>query len=238
MDKTTEYRRRLEDIRGRIAAAARRGGRDPEAVTLLAVSKTFPAGAVRALAEAGQRAFAESYAQEAEAKQADLADLALDWHFIGPLQSNKAGRVAAAFPWVHSVDRAKIGRALERHRAGQPPLNVCLQVNVSGEASKSGCAPEEARELAVLLRDDCPHLRLRGLMAIPAPGAGPEDSRPAFRRLAGLLAELREAVPGPPWDTLSMGMSGDFEVAVEEGATHVRVGSALFGERAYPGNAD
>ncbi|KPV39543.1 hypothetical protein AN478_10350 [Thiohalorhabdus denitrificans] len=238
MDESSAYGRRVADIRERIAAAARRGGRDPGAVTLLAVSKTFPAEAVRALAEAGQRAFAESYVQEAEAKQAELADLSLDWHFIGPLQSNKAGRVATAFPWVHSVDRAKIARALDRHRTGQPPLDVCLQVNISDEASKSGCAPEEAPALATRIRDECPHLRLRGLMAIPAPGATSEESRPAFRRLAGLLAELRETVPGPPWDTLSMGMSGDFEVAVEEGATHVRVGSALFGERTYPGKTD
>jgi hypothetical protein len=221
----------LADVRARMAAAARGAGRDPAAITLLAVSKTFPPEAVRALAGCGQRAFAESYAQEALDKLDALGDLALEWHFIGPLQSNKAKLVAPGFALVHSVDRLKIARALDRHRAGLPPLDVCLQVNVSGEASKSGCAPEAVAELAAQVAADCPNLRLRGLMAIPAQGPSPEASRPAFRRLGELLQGLREGGPAAPWDVLSMGMSGDYEVAIEEGATHVRVGSALFGER-------
>jgi hypothetical protein len=222
---------RLDGIRERIRAAAAAAGRDPAGVTLIAVSKTFPAAAVRALAAAGQRAFGESYAQEAADKQDALADLDLEWHFIGPLQSNKAKLVAPRFDWVHSVDRAKIARALERHRAesGQP-MDTCLQVNVSGEAAKSGCDPEALAGLAETVAAECPHLRLRGLMAIPAATG---DPRPAFERLAGLLADLRaRGVPGE-WDSLSMGMSNDFETAIACGATHVRVGTALFGGRDY-----
>ncbi|MFA9461533.1 YggS family pyridoxal phosphate-dependent enzyme [Thiohalorhabdus methylotrophus] len=233
MSERTAYSGTLADIRHRIAEAAARSGREADEVTLLAVSKTFPASAIRALSEAGQRVFAESYAQEATAKQAELADLDLEWHFIGPLQSNKARPVAERFSWVHSVDRAKIARTLNRHREGQPPLNVCLQVNVSGEESKSGCRPEEIPELVGVTLQECPNLRLRGLMAIPAPGAQAEASRPAFRQLARLADELRGGFPEAAWDTLSMGMSRDFEVAVKEGATHVRVGSALFGARSY-----
>lgn len=197
----------------------------------MAVAKTFPAAAIRTLVEAGQRRFAESYAQEAAAKQAELDDLDLEWHFVGPLQSNKAGSIAERFALVHSVDRIKVARALSRHRAEGAPLDVCLQVNVSGEASKSGCAPEEAPELAARIAGECPGLRLRGLMAIPSLGPNAEAARPAFRHLAGLRGQLRERVPEPPWDILSMGMSPDFETAIEEGATHVRVGSALFGTR-------
>ena len=225
--------RNLGKVRERMAAAAGRAGREPAEVTLLAVSKTFGAGAVRALAGAGQRAFAESYVQEAMDKLDATADLDLEWHFIGPLQSNKAKLVAPGFAFVHSVDRLKIARVLDRHRAGLPPLDICLQVNVSGESSKSGCAPGDLAGLAAAVAAECPNLRPRGLMAIPAPGTDPEDSRPAFRRLAALLAGLRQEGPEAPWDVLSMGMSSDFEVAIEEGATHVRVGSALFGERDY-----
>lgn len=225
--------RNLAAVRARMADATRRAGRDPEAVELLAVAKTFGAEAVRALAAAGQRAFAESYAQEAMDKLDATADLDLEWHFVGPLQSNKARLVAPGFAFVHSVDRAKIARALDRHRAALPPLDVCLQVNVSGEASKSGCAPGDLAGLAAEVAEACPNLRLRGLMTLPAPGETPEDSRPAFRYLRELLEGLRRDGPEAPWDALSMGMSGDFEVAIEEGASHVRVGSALFGERAY-----
>ena len=224
---------RLAAVRTRIEAAAGRAGRRPEDITLLAVSKTQSAEAVRALADAGHRAFAESYAQEAADKQAATADLDLEWHFVGPLQSNKAKLVAPAFAMVHSVDRLKTARALDRHRPESAPLDICLQVNVSGEASKSGCRPDELTGLARAVAEECPRLRPRGLMAIPAPGESPEAVRPAFRRLAGLLAALREEDPAAPWDVLSMGMSGDFEVAIEEGATHVRVGTALFGERRY-----
>ena len=233
MTDDADIQARLAAIRDRIAAAAARAGREPAAVQLLAVSKTFPAEAVRALAAAGQRAFAESYAQEAVDKQDATAALDLEWHFIGPLQSNKAKLVAPRFALVHSVDRLKIARALDRHRSDGLPLDICLQVNVSGESSKSGCDPEALPELAATVAAECPRLRLRGLMAIPAPGADAEAARPAFRRLRELLERLRADGPDAPWDVLSMGMSRDFEVAVEEGATHVRVGSALFGERDY-----
>jgi hypothetical protein len=230
---SSEFPTRLAAIRERMAAAAARAGRAAEEVHLLAVSKTFPAEAVRGLAAAGQRVFAESYAQEAVDKQDATADLDLEWHFIGPLQSNKAKLVAPRFAMVHSVDRLKIARALDRNRGEALPLDVCLQVNVSGEESKSGCLPDALPELAAAVAAECPRLRLRGLMAIPAPGADAEASRPAFRRLRELLDQLRTEGPEAPWDVLSMGMSGDFEVAIEEGATHVRVGSALFGERHY-----
>ena len=222
---------RLDQVRARMTSAAQRAGRDPDTIHLLAVAKTYPAEAIRALTQAGQIRFAESYAQEAADKMNALADLDVEWHFVGPLQSNKAKLVAPSFHWVHSVDRIKTARALERHSTEGAPLNICLQVNVSGEASKAGCAPEDLGELAEAVAAECPRLRLRGLMAIPAPGADPEAVRPAFRRLAAIRAELAESGPEAPWDTLSMGMSHDFEVAIEEGATHVRVGSALFGER-------
>ena len=221
----------LAAVRTRMEAAARRSGRNPATVRLLAVSKTFPATAVRALAEAGHKAFAESYAQEAVDKLDATADLDLEWHFIGPIQSNKAKLVAPGFAFVHSVDRLKTARALDRYREGLPPLDICLQVNVSGEAAKSGCAPEALNELARQVTAECPRLRLRGLMTLPAATADPETTRPAFRELAGLLGTLRRDGPAAPWDVLSMGMSNDYEVAIEEGATHVRVGSALFGER-------
>jgi pyridoxal phosphate enzyme (YggS family) len=219
----------LQAVKQRIATACAAAGRDPAAVTLLAVSKTWPAGPVREAAAAGQCAFGESYVQEAIPKQAALADLGLEWHFIGPLQSNKTRLVAEEFSWVHSVERLKIAERLAAQRpAHLPPLNVCVQVNVSGETSKSGCAPEEApalcRAVAAL-----PKLRLRGLMAIPEPT---EESALARRRFA-LLRELRDtlAADGLVLDTLSMGMSHDMEAAIMEGATLVRVGTAIFGER-------
>ncbi len=222
---------RLEGVRDRIERSASRAGRDPEEIALVAVAKTFPAAAIRTLAAAGQHRFAESYVQEAAAKQAELEDLDLEWHFVGPLQSNKAVSVAEHFALIHSVDRLRVARALDRYRTKRAPLDVCLQVNISGEVSKSGCAPEEAPELASRIAGECPGLRLRGLMAIPAPSPNPEAARPAFRRLADLQRRLRERAPQSPWDMLSMGMSADFETAIEEGATHVRVGSALFGTR-------
>lgn len=228
---TDQLAANLARVRGRMEAAAQKAGRDAAGIRLLAVSKTFPATVVRALAEAGQRAFAESYAQEAVDKLDATADLDLEWHFVGPLQSNKAKLVAPGFAFVHSVDRIKIARALDRHRQGLPPLDICLQVNVSGEAAKSGCTPQGLTHLAQQVAAECPNLRLRGLMSIPAVAATPEAARPAFRQLAGLLATLRREGPEAPWDVLSMGMSNDFEIAIEEGATHVRVGSALFGER-------
>jgi hypothetical protein len=200
-------------------------------VALLAVSKTWPAAAVREAVAAGQCAFGESYVQEAVAKIAVLHDLAAEWHFIGPLQSNKTRPVAENFAWVHSVERFKVAERLAAQRPpGMPPLNVCLQVNVSGESSKSGCAPESAPELARAVVQ-LPNLRLRGLMAIPEPT---EDLALARRRFAG-LRELRDRLvaDGLPLDTLSMGMSHDLEAAIMEGATLVRVGTAIFGERNY-----
>lgn len=208
--------------------AVRASGRNPDDVTLVAVSKTFPADAIRAAAACGQRHFGENYVQEARAKQEQLTDLDLVWHFIGPIQSNKTREIARHFDWVHGIEREKIARRLSEQRpAGMPPLNACIQVNVSGEASKSGVSPDEACELAGQL-SRLPGLKLRGLMAIPEPGG---DPRPRFRLLRELMSGLNAI--GLELDTLSMGMSGDFELAIAEGATLVRVGSAIFGKRNY-----
>ncbi len=221
---------RLQAVRSRIAAAARLAERDASTVRLIAVSKTFPAEAILALRDAGQREFGESYLQETVGKQAELASVDLVWHFIGPLQSNKTRLVAEAFQWVHSVDRAKIAERLAAQRPDHlPPLDVCLQVNVSGEASKSGVAPGELPALAEVVAR-LPRLRLRGLMAIPEPTSDAALQRSRFRH----LRELRDALVSlvGPLDTLSMGMSDDLESAILEGATMVRVGRALFGDRA------
>jgi hypothetical protein len=221
----------LQETRGRIARACAAAGRPVESVTLLCVSKTFGADAVREAAAAGERCFGENYVQEAVDKVAALADLRerLEWHLIGPLQSNKTRIVAETFDWVHTVDRLRIAQRLSDQRpAHLPPLSVCLQVNISGEASKSGFAPAEvadvARSVAVL-----PRLALRGLMAIPEPAATPEAQRVPHRALRDLLERLKR--DGLALDTLSMGMSADLEAAVAEGATIVRVGSAIFGSR-------
>lgn len=226
----------LQAVKRRIIEACSRAGRDPADITLLAVSKTFPSGALREAHTAGQRGFGESYVQEALAKQAALADLDLEWHFIGPMQSNKTKPVAEHFAWVHSVERLRIAERLAAQRpAGLPPLNVCVQVNVSGEASKSGCAPDEAPDLCRAVAQ-LPNLRLRGLMAIPEPGAGSAAENSALaRRQFGLLRHLRERInqAGLALDTLSMGMSHDLEDAIMAGATIVRVGTAIFGERYY-----
>ena len=214
----------LASIRRRIESAAR--GRS---VTLVAVGKAQPPGALRALADAGQRAFGENYVQEALAKQRTLADLPLEWHFIGPLQSNKCRDVARGFAWLQSLDREKLVAPLARHRApGVPPLNVLLQVNIDDESSKSGCRPEQVAALARAVAEE-PRLSLRGLMAVPAPHPDRERRRAAFRRMRALFDELRAAHGSV--DTLSLGMSDDFELAIEEGATLVRVGTALFGPR-------
>ena len=219
----------LQAVHARIAAAARAAGRDEKDISLLAVSKTWPAGHVREAAAAGQRAFGENYVQEGVAKVAELAPLGLDWHFIGPLQSNKTRPVAEHFDWVHSIERMKITERLAEQRpAGLAPLNVCLQVNVSGEASKSGCAPAEAIALAKAIAA-LPNLRLRGLMCIPEPVEDIQAQRRPFRQLRELYEQLRG--DGLPLDTLSMGMSHDIEAAIAEGATMVRVGTAIFGER-------
>lgn len=227
-----ELRQRLAYVRQRLAAAARAAGRDPASVGLVAVSKTQTAAAVRVLAEAGQRDFGENYLQEALAKRQALADLPLVWHFIGPLQSNKTREVAEAFDWVHSVDRVKIARRLSEQRpADLPPLQICLQVNVSGEASKSGCMPEALPALAAEVRS-LPRLQLRGLMALPAPPRAGEDPRRPFAQLRALLEGLQ--AQGHALDTLSMGMSEDAEAAIAEGAHWVRIGTALFGPRPLP----
>jgi pyridoxal phosphate enzyme (YggS family) len=225
---------RLDAVHQRIESACAQAGRAGGSVRLLAVSKTQPADAVRAAFGAGQRAFGENYVQEALDKIAALADLRarLEWHLIGPLQSNKTRPVAEAFDWVHSVDRLKIAQRLSEQRPpGLPPLQVCLQVNVSGEASKSGLAPAELPEVARAVAA-LPRLRLRGLMSIPAPAQGFEAQRAPHRALRELLAALN--AQGLALDTLSMGMSDDLEAAVAEGATLVRVGTAVFGARPAP----
>ena len=213
--------------------AAAEVGRAPEAVRLLAVSKTFDSAAVRELAACGQREFGENYLQEALEKQAALADLPLVWHFIGPIQSNKTRPIAENFSWVHSVDRLKIAERLSAQRPpGLPPLQVCIEVNVSGETSKGGVAVAELPALAEAVAK-LPRLRLRGLMAIPAPTSDPAAQRAAFRQVRKAYEAL--AARGFALDTLSMGMSADLEAAIQEGATIVRVGTALFGERTYLG---
>jgi pyridoxal phosphate enzyme (YggS family) len=224
----------LDEVRGRIGAGCTAAGRSPQHVTLLAVSKTFPAEAVRQALAAGQHSFGENYVQEALAKIEALVDrrAEIEWHLIGPLQSNKTRVVAEAFDWVHTVDRLKIAERLSAQRpAGLAPLNVCLQVNVSGEDSKSGASFDElpalARAVAAL-----PGLRLRGLMSIPEPADDLATQRMPHRRLKKALEELRDQ--GLALDTLSMGMSADLEAAVLEGATIVRVGSAIFGSRPRP----
>jgi pyridoxal phosphate enzyme (YggS family) len=197
---------------------------------LLAVSKTQPAEAVAALASWGQRAFGENYVQEAIAKRSALRALDLEWHLIGHLQSNKCREAAEHFDWVQSVDRARLVEALDRHRPGdRPRLNVLVQVNADREPGKSGCAPEEIDTLARAIAA-APRLRLRGLMAIPEPSPDFDQRRQGFRRLREWFDALR--VEFPDIDTLSMGMSEDYVIAAEEGATMVRVGSALFGPRA------
>ncbi len=219
----------LQAVRARIAAAAQLAGRAVEDIRLLAVSKTFPPERIREAALAGQTAFGENYLQESLDKITALRDLGLEWHFIGPLQSNKTRPVAEHFSWVHGIERLKIAERLSAARgAGRPPLQVCIQVNVSGEASKSGVSPGDAaalaRSVAVL-----PNLRLRGLMAIP----DPTEDMALARRPFATLRELRDVLnrDGLELDTLSMGMSHDLEAAILEGATIVRVGTAIFGER-------
>ncbi|MGE5320357.1 MAG: YggS family pyridoxal phosphate-dependent enzyme [Hyphomicrobiaceae bacterium] len=220
---------RLRAVQARIAGAAAAAARNPVDVCLLAVSKTFDAVAVRALAACGQREFGENYVQEALRKQAALGDLPLVWHFIGPIQSNKTRAIAENFSWVHSVDRLKIAERLSAQRPpGLPPLQLCIEVNVSGEASKGGVVPAELPALATAVAM-LPGLQLRGLMAIPAPTADVAAQRAAFRQVRELFDGLRAR--GLALDTLSMGMSADLDAAILEGATIVRIGTALFGER-------
>lgn len=226
---TDAFSTRLDGLLARIAVAAEQVGRVDQ-VRLLAVGKTRPADELAVLAAAGQRAFGENYVQEAAAKQAALADLALEWHLIGALQSNKCADAARLFDWVQTIDRDKLLPLLDRARpAGRPPLNLLIQVNIDDEASKSGCRPDQVRALAARIRG-FERLRLRGLMAIPAPNPDPARRRAAFAAMRGLFDAI--ATEHPDIDTLSIGMSEDFELAIAEGATLVRIGTALFGPRA------
>lgn len=219
----------LQAVRGRIERAARLAGRQSRDIALLAVSKTFPAEYIAQACAAGQREFGENYVQEAVEKITLLAGLPLEWHFIGPIQSNKTGLIAQHFQWVHSVERERIAQRLNAARPpGLPPLNVCIQINVSGEAGKSGVAPGEEAALADAIAR-LPRLRLRGLMTIPEPSPDAALRRRRFARLRELKDAL--AARGYPLDTLSMGMSDDLEAAIAEGATLVRVGTAIFGKR-------
>ena len=235
----------LKQIRERIAQTCQRAGRQADSVLLIAVSKTFPAEAVVQAANAGQRHFGENYLQEAVDKIARVKEMApalsdgdvdansLIWHFIGPLQSNKTRAVAEHFDWVHSIEREKVARRLSEQRPAQlPPLNVCIQVNVSGEKTKSGVTPEEALPLAAVIAE-LPNLRLRGLMSIPEATDDVSLQRQRFARLRSLLQQLNQVrtASQPALDTLSMGMSADMEAAILEGATMVRIGTAIFGSR-------
>jgi hypothetical protein len=224
-------------VRSRIAVAARRAGRDPATVTLLAVSKAQPAAAVRAAYALGLRAFGENYVQECIAKAGELSALpGIEWHLIGPLQGNKARLAAECFTWVQSVDRIKIAERLAAVRdARAAPLNVCVQVNISGETSKSGVAPAQALALAHAIAT-LPRIALRGFMGIAEATPDSAQQRAQFRVLRELFDTAR--ADGLALDTLSMGMSADLEAAIAEGATLVRIGTALFGERAYPARAD
>jgi pyridoxal phosphate enzyme (YggS family) len=218
----------LQAVKNRIVIAAKAAGRPVSEIALLAVSKTFSADAVIEAADAGQRNFGENYLQEGlekiDAVRTRRPDLMLEWHFIGPIQSNKTRSIAEHFDWVHSVDREKIAQRLSEQRPPHlPPLNICLQVNISGEASKSGIAPDQAAALARSIAA-LPRLRLRGLMAIPAPADNMEQQRQPLRALRELAQALQ-------LDTLSMGMSDDLEVAVAEGANILRIGTAIFGKR-------
>lgn len=219
----------MQAVHAAIDQAAAMAQRDAAQISLLAVSKTVSAAVMREAYSAGQKAFGENYVQEALDKMRELRDLPLEWHFIGPIQSNKTRAIAESFSWVHSVDRLKIAERLSEQRpANFPPLNVCLQVNVSGEASKGGVAPAEAEPLAQAIAI-LPRLRLRGLMAIPAPADKLAVQRAAFTRMRELLMRMNSA--GLKLDTLSMGMSHDLTAAILEGATIVRVGTAIFGSR-------
>lgn len=223
----SQIQQRLDAVRDRIRLAETAAGRRRDSVRLIAVSKTQPAEAIAAAYYCGQREFGENYVQEALAKQEKLAHFDIGWHFIGPIQSNKTKLIAAHFSWVHSVDRIKIAERLSDQRPkGLPPLNVCIQVNISGEATKSGAALEELDELVRAIAA-LPRLRVRGLMAIPAPTDEIDLQRASFRS----LRQAAERLGDLGLDTLSMGMSDDLEAAIMEGSTMVRIGTALFGPR-------
>lgn len=216
-------------VRERIAAACKAAGRPADTVRLLAVTKTFGVGAIARAMASGVSEFGENYFQEAVAKISQLPRAGVTWHFIGPIQSNKTRGIAETFDWVHGIDRPKIAQRLSDQRpAGLAPLQVCVQVNISGEASKSGCAPEEAESLCRAVAE-LPRLELRGLMAIPAPEESGRDLRADYRSLRDLFESLRRS--GLQVDTLSAGMSDDLEMAIEAGSTLVRIGTAIFGKR-------
>jgi pyridoxal phosphate enzyme (YggS family) len=231
------YEKAWQVVKSRIARAAQEVGRDPAAIRLLAVTKEQPPAAIRAAYALGQRAFGENYVQEAVTKAAALSDLPdIEWHLIGPLQSNKGRAAAQTCAWVHTIDRAKIAERLSSARSdAQPPLDVCVQVNISGEPSKSGVAPQDALALLAAVAA-LPRLRLRGLMGIAEPTPDQRVQRAQYRRLRELIEAARAA--GLRLDTLSMGMSGDLEAAIAEGATIVRVGTALFGARSTHGERE
>ena len=222
---------RLQTVKSRIAQAARNAGRNPEDILLLAASKTNPPEKLREAWEAGQTVFGENYLQEGLIKIRALADLPIEWHFIGPIQSNKTKPIAENFSWAHSVDREKIAVRLSSARPESlPPLQVCVQVNVSGEVTKSGIAPEKALELAAFV-NQLPHLKLRGLMAVPELTSATALQREQFQIMRKLFDQLKQE--GFDIDTLSMGMSEDMDNAIAEGATIVRIGTAIFGPRRY-----
>jgi hypothetical protein len=219
----------MQAVHTAIAQAALVAGRNAAEISLLAVSKTMPASLIREAYNAGQTAFGENYLQEALDKMQELSDLPLEWHFIGPIQSNKTRLIAENFSWVHSVDRLKIAERLSEQRpANLPPLNVCLQINVSGEASKGGIHPDEAVAMASAIAH-LPQLKLRGLMAIPAPAEGLDAQREPFAKIHNILIILNNY--GLNLNTLSMGMTHDLTAAIMEGATIVRIGTAIFGSR-------
>ena len=225
----TKLERNISEVDRRIRAAERASGRATGAVSLLAVSKTQPSELVRQAHELGLSAFGENYAQEMAEKAAALADLPLSWHFIGPIQSNKTALIAEVSDWVHSIDRLKVARRLSEQRPnGKAPLNVLVQINTSNEDSKSGIRPDAALELMAAI-NELPGLRLRGLMTIPAATTNRTEQREPFRQLRELMNQLSGSLP--QLDTLSMGMSGDLEAAVSEGANIVRVGTDIFGAR-------
>jgi len=231
--KTSDIQESLAAVQSQVEASAQKAGREPTSVQLLAVSKKKPLALIEAAWQAGQRAFGENYVDEGlekiQAFRNSHPDWPAEWHFIGSIQSRKAASIATHFNWAHSVDRLKVAQKLSQHRPTTlPPLSVCLQVNLDGEASKSGVSASEVLELANQVAA-LPNLQLRGLMSIPAPREGFDEQRAVFRELAELLGTLQSA--HPQLDTLSMGMSADMDAAIAEGATLVRVGTAIFGAR-------
>lgn len=239
MEGMTSIQDNLVKVQERISEAAKASGRSVTDISLLAVSKTFPASDVRLAYEAGQRSFGENYVQEGVSKITELSDIRaeLEWHFIGPLQSNKSRDVAESFDWVHSIDRLKIAQRLNDQRPSElPPLNVCVQVNISGESSKSGVEPNEVANLCIAI-SQMPHLCLRGLMSIPEPTDDEVQQKADHHQLFTIYNTLKQnpslQIESVQLDTVSMGMSSDMSAAIAEGSTMVRIGTAIFGKRTY-----